>query len=60
MANPPITVLRDTGSQSSQQAAERLSLLFDAYGKQLFAQRLAARGLSPEFATAFDVPSLSH
>jgi sodium transport system permease protein len=50
-----ITVLRDTGSQSSQAAAARLSLLFDTYGKQLFVRRLAARGLSPEFATAFDV-----
>lgn len=50
-----ITLLRDSGSQSSQQASERLSLLFDAYGKQLFVQRLAERGLSPEFATAFHV-----
>ena len=50
-----ITILRDTGSQSSQQAAGRLSALFEAYGKQLFGQRLADRGLSPEFATAFNV-----
>jgi sodium transport system permease protein len=51
----PITLLRDSGSQTSQQAAERLSLLFDSYGKQLLAKRLADRGISPEFATAFDV-----
>ena len=50
-----ITILRDTGSQTSQQAATRLSELFDVYGQRLFVKRLADRGLTSEFATAFTV-----
>ena len=42
-----ITILRDTGSQSSQQAAGRLSALFEAYGKRLFAQRLRTGDFLP-------------
>jgi ABC-type Na+ efflux pump, permease component len=53
MTPVPVTLLLDQGSQSSQEAAERLKLVLNQKGQQLAVVRLSMRGLSPEVATPF-------
>ena len=48
-----ITLLLDQGSQTSQEAAERLRTLLEERGKRLVAQRLMNNGLSQQLATPF-------
>lgn len=51
----PVQILVDAGEEKSQQASGRLQAVFEALGDKLVAQRLQARGLSPDFATPFRV-----